>query len=274
MTRDSRKGGPGSGDASFEDILEMVTFLRSPSGCSWDREQDEKSLLPFFMEECHELAEAIAADDVGRKKEELGDLLLHCAFIMRLLEERGEGKRDEIIGSLLEKMRRRHPHLFGGEEGEAGDDWETIKKNERRKKGMGGITDGIPSNLPALLAAYRLQARVSTMNFDWREPTGAFDKVKEELEEVSQRWKENDRAALETELGDLLFAVVNVSRLLGFHPENALKLSIRKFAARFDRLTEIARSTGREVSACTLEELDAIWDSIKEDEERARTKEV
>jgi MazG family protein len=274
VNKDTNSESPKRGGATFEEILDLVKFLRSPSGCSWDREQDERSLIPFFLEECHELAEAIDSGDAARRREELGDILLHCAFLIEILEEKGEVKKEEIIGSLLEKMRRRHPHLFGGEKGEHGFDWETIKRNERERKGMESITDGLPSNLPSLLAAFRLQARVSSLNFDWHEPTGAFDKVKEELEEVKEKWKEGDRAALEIEIGDLLFAVVNVSRLLGFHPENALRLAIRKFAARFDRLMEIARKQGMDIMTCSLMELDAIWDGIKEDEERGSTKEV
>lgn len=274
MKKDNRGEVPRSGGASFEEILDMVRFLRSPSGCAWDREQDERSLVPFFLEECHELAEAIESGNSTRRREELGDILLHCAFLIEILREKGEARQEEIMSGLLEKMRRRHPHLFPGEEGGDSFDWETIKKSEREKKGMERIMDGLPANLPSLLAAYRLQARVSSLNFDWHEPSGAFEKVKEELEEVRQRWEEGNRGALELELGDLLFAVVNVSRLLGFHPENALRLAIRKFAGRFDRLMEIARERGRDVTECSLEELDEIWDRIKEHEAGENTQEA
>ncbi len=259
----------------FEEILALVEFLRSPSGCSWDRQQDEKSLRPFFLEECYELIDAIDVGDSRRKLEELGDILLHCAFQIRIAEERRELTREEVFSTLLDKMKRRHPHLFDGYNTEAPcpTDWETIKKEERLKKGMEHITDGLPNSLPPLLTAYRLQERVSSLNFDWHEPDGAFDKVSEELEEVREKYIQDDRDGLDIEIGDLLFAVVNVSRLLGHHPDNSLRRAIDKFAGRFDKLMKIVREKGLDIDNTHLEELDEIWDSIKETEKK-HTKEA
>jgi tetrapyrrole methylase family protein/MazG family protein len=259
---------------SFESILELVNFLRSPSGCKWDGEQDERSLRPFFLEECYELIDAIDSEDGEKKLEELGDILLHCAFQIVIAEEKGELTRDDVFRTLQEKMRRRHPHLFDVKESTTCQaDWETIKKNERLKNGMEGVLDGLPKSLPPLLKSFRLQERVSGLNFDWHEPTGAFDKVSEELDEVREKYIKKDHSALEMEIGDLLFAVVNVSRLLGFHPDNSLRLAIRKFAARFDRLVQIAREEGIDIENSDLEQLDAIWDRIKEDEKSKIKKE-
>ncbi|MFQ6102964.1 MAG: nucleoside triphosphate pyrophosphohydrolase [Candidatus Glassbacteria bacterium] len=260
---------------SFEAILELVKFLRSPSGCVWDGEQDERSLRPYFLEECYELLDAIESGDNRKKIEELGDVLLHCAFQIVMAEEKGELKREDIFGHLSEKMKRRHPHLFGGDEtAHCESDWEIIKKNERSEKDMEGVLDGLPVSLPPLLKAYRLQERVSRLNFDWHEPTGAFEKVREELEEVRDKYVHQDKRDLEMEIGDLLFAVVNVSRLLGYHPDDSLRLAIQKFAARFDSLMNVAREKGIDIEQAELEELDAIWDTIKEEEKRKMEKEV
>jgi len=224
-----------------------------------------------MLEECHELVEAIDSGDVERKIEEIGDLMLHCAFQIAIAEERGETSRKDVFRLLSEKLRRRHPHVFGaGEEKGCIPDWERIKEMERSKKGMKKVLDGLPVSLPPLLTAYRLQERVSRLNFDWHEPGGAFEKVGEELEEVREKHASGDREGLEAEIGDLLFAVVNLSRLLGFHPENSLRRAIDKFAHRFDRLLEIAEEEGIEVENSRLEELDAIWDRIKEEETNDR----
>ena len=266
-----QKNPKGDGNTSFEDVLEMVNFLRSREGCKWDRDQDEKSLRPFFLEECYELIDAIDSGSASRMREELGDILLHCAFQIMLGEERGDFTRGDVISSILEKMRRRHPHLFS-EDSDTGcnSDWETIKKNERLEKGMVGILDGLPHSLPPLLRSYRLQERVSRLNFDWHEPSGAFDKVIEELDEVREKHLQNDRQGLEMEIGDLLFSVVNVSRLLGFHPDNSLRLAVNKFAGRFDALLRETKEKGMDIEQSTLSELDEIWDRIKEDEKKKR----
>jgi tetrapyrrole methylase family protein/MazG family protein len=259
-------------DRTFEDIISLVGYLRSPEGCSWDRAQDDRSLRPFLLEETYELIEAIESGDPVKKSEELGDILLHCAFQISLAEHRGEFRRHDVFRSLSEKMKRRHPHLFPGEHpGGDRQDWETLKHDERSGNGMAGILDGLPADLPPLLKAFRLQERVSALNFDWREPAGAVEKVREELGEVEERAARKDDPELEVELGDLLFAVINVIRLLGFHPDNCLRRALAKFAARFDTLMDRARHQGIDVSHSSLEELDAIWERIKEEEEQENT---
>ncbi len=259
-------------DRTFEDIVSLVGFLRSPEGCRWDREQDSRSLRPFLLEEAYELIEAIESDDLQKKSEELGDILLHCAFQISLAEQRGEFHRHDVFRSLSEKMKRRHPHLFP-EENQNGErrDWETLKKDERREHGMEGILEGLPADLPTLLKAFRLQERVSALNFDWQEPDGAVEKVREELREVEERAVRPGDRELETELGDLLFSVINVIRLLGFHPDNCLRRTVVKFAARFDALMDRARNQGIDVTNAGLAELDAIWERIKEDEKQENT---
>jgi len=267
----AQKFSEGAVGASFEDVLELVNFLRSPKGCRWDRDQDERSLRPFLLEECYELIDAIDSGNSCRKREELGDILLHCAFQIAVAEEKDEFTREEVIRHLLDKMKRRHPHLFSADtRTDCTSDWETIKQNERQEKGMAGILDGLPNSLPPLLRSYRLQERVSRLNFDWHEPSGAFDKVIEELNEVKEKHLQNDRQGLEMEIGDLLFAVVNVSRLLGFHPENSLRLAVTKFAGRFDALLKETKDKGMDIEQSTLGELDEIWDRIKENEKKKR----
>lgn len=259
-------------ESTFEDIISLIGYLRSPEGCSWDRAQNERSLRPFLLEETYELIEAIESGDPVKKTEELGDILLHCAFQISLAEQKREFNRADVFRSVSEKMKRRHPHLFP-RENESGkrQDWETLKQDERSENGMHGILEGLPADLPPLLKAFRLQERVSTLNFDWQEPSGAVEKVREELGEVEQRAEGEDDPELEIELGDLLFAVINVIRLMGFHPDNCLRLALTKFAARFDKLMERADRQGIDVRSSSLEELDEIWDRIKEEEKQHNT---
>lgn len=237
--------------------LHLVRFLRS--GCPWDAAQTPISLTPYLLEEALELADAIldTAED-AKLKSELGDLLLNIAFQIVLAEERGAFGSADVVSALEEKMRRRHPHLYG--DAEERPNWEAEKANERDNS---DVFHGLASRLDPLARAQRIQDRAAGVGFDWDHARDAFEKVHEEADEVEAQLESQDQTALETELGDLLFAVVNVARLSGLHAATALRLANRKFERRFAKLTELAEQRGLSMGEATLAELDALWDEIK-----------
>lgn len=236
--------------------LSLVEFLRAR--CPWDAAQTARTLIPHLLEETHEVVDAIRAEDLRALEGELGDLLLNLAFQVVVGEERGELTRHGVVERLEEKMKRRHPHLFG-----LGDkqDWEALKANERTEEQR--VLEGLASGLDPLLRAHRIQERVSGVGFDWSDAGGAWNKVAEELEEVREALEDGDSAALEEELGDLLFAVVNLTRLSGSHPDRALDGANRKFQERFERLEDLARERGISLTEAPLEVLDGLWEELK-----------
>lgn len=236
--------------------LGLVEFLRAR--CPWDAAQTAKTLIPHLLEETHEVVDAIRAENPKALEGELGDLLLNLAFQIVVGEERGELSRNGVVERLEEKMRRRHPHLFG-----LGDkqDWEELKAGERDADQR--VLEGLASGLDPLLRAHRIQERVSGVGFDWSDAGGAWDKVSEELEEVREAMEQGDSAALEEELGDLLFAVVNLTRLAGSHPDRALDRANRKFQKRFELLEDLALERGISLTDASLEVLDGLWEELK-----------
>lgn len=248
----------------FQRSLDLVRFLRAH--CPWDAEQTPTSLLPYLLEEAHEVAEAVSDGDDALLVQELGDLLMNVAFQTVLAEERGAFSAEDVVSTLEEKMRRRHPHLYdlGPQQ-----DWETLKAQERAAESADGPTSilaGLAKGLEPLSRAHRIQDRVASVGFDWSNARDAFDKVAEELEEVRQALEAEPSPALEEELGDLLFAVVNLTRLSGVHAMQALQRANRKFTRRFEALEQLARERGVQLGAATLEELDALWDEVKRQE--------
>lgn len=248
----------------FQRSLDLVRFLRAH--CPWDAEQTPTSLLPYLLEEAHEVAEAVSDGDDALLVQELGDLLMNVAFQTVLAEERGAFSAEDVVSTLEEKMRRRHPHLYGlGPQ----QDWETLKAQERAAESADGPTSilaGLAKGLEPLSRAHRIQDRVASVGFDWSNARDAFDKVAEELEEVRQALEAEPSPALEEELGALLFAVVNLTRLSGVHAMQALQRANRKFTRRFEALEQLARERGVQLGAATLEELDALWDEVKRQE--------
>lgn len=248
----------------FQRSLDLVRFLRAH--CPWDAEQTPTSLLPYLLEEAHEVAEAVSDGDDALLVQELGDLLMNVAFQTVLAEERCAFSAEDVVSTLEEKMRRRHPHLYGlGPQ----QDWETLKAQERAAESADGPTSilaGLAKGLEPLSRAHRIQDRVASVGFDWSNARDAFDKVAEELEEVRQALEAEPSPALEEELGDLLFAVVNLTRLSGVHAMQALQRANRKFTRRFEALEQLARERGVQLGAATLEELDALWDEVKRQE--------
>lgn len=244
---------------SFDRALALVRFLRER--CEWDAAQTPRTLTPYLLEEAHEVADAIAQDDDADLKGELGDLLLNVAFQAVLAEERGAFTAEDVVRTLEAKMERRHPHLYGGERA----DWEQLKARERadRPGTRSSVLHGLARGLEPLARAHRIQERVATVGFDWPSAQGAFEKVAEELEEVRQALAQEPSLALEEELGDLLFAVVNLARLSGSHAMQALQAANRKFMDRFELLEELAAARGVVLGEASLEELDRLWDEVK-----------
>lgn len=267
-----------SAPGSLERALDLVRYLRS--ACPWDGKQTPRSLIPYLLEECYEVVDAIQADDGEELEGELGDLLLNLAFQLVIGEEESAFTADSVTRRLEAKMRRRHPHLFGLGPAEP---WEVLKARERhetaRDRQEGGdassepgvvegrvpsVLDGLESSSEPLLQAYRIQARVAKVGFDWAHVSGALEKADEELEEVREAL---DSAvgtdAVEEEVGDLLFAAVNVARLAGVHPSAALRRANLKFHHRFTRVESMAREEGLVMEEAGLEVLDALWDRVK-----------
>lgn len=265
----SEQGTGREGAGTLDRALALVRFLRAE--CSWDRAQTPSTLVPYLLEETHEVVDAIHDQNARALEGELGDLLLNVAFQLVLGEEQGRFDAESVVTRLEEKMRRRHPHLYGlGERKE----WEALKAHERAQGES--VLGGMARGLDPLTAAHRIQERVSGVGFDWSDPRGAWEKVTEEVEEVKRALEEAAAAdppagaedAVEEELGDLLFAAVNLVRLAGRHPTPALARANRKFRGRFERLEELARKRGVVLEEAGLEALDVLWEEIKKEERK------
>lgn len=262
-------GSPDAGQR-FVELLSVMARLRGAGGCPWDREQTRESLRPFLIEEAYEVLEALDTDDPDRIREELGDLLFQVVFHAEIAQERAEFSMGDVLRALLAKMVRRHPHVFGDQTVETATEalaqWEAIKQAEggARRSAL----HGIPRSLPGLLRAQRIQHRASRVGFDWQDPVAALDKVREEVDEVRVALRSGSRAAVRDELGDLLFAVVNVARLADQDPEAALQGTIERFQTRFQRMEDVADASGRELRSLTLEEMERLWLEAKSQERR------
>jgi nucleoside triphosphate diphosphatase len=245
------------GDTALARALALVRDLRTR--CSWDRTQTRATLRPYLVEEALELDQALKQGDAARLRDELGDLLLHVAFQIVIGEERGEFDAETVTRALEQKMWRRHPHLF--RLGDKPPSWELGKRETG--KGKHGVLDGLPAALPPLLMAYRLQERAAGVGFDWPDATGPMAKVKEEIAELEGETGKGKRERLEDEVGDLLFAVVNLARKLMIDPRAALEQANAKFTRRFEAVEQLAAERGVELGRASLEELDRLWDETK-----------
>jgi len=263
---------PAASDAGtvFARFVELIARLRAPGGCPWDREQTHESVKPMTIEEAYEVAHAIDEKDDGELAGELGDLLLQVVFHASIAEERGAFRLHEVIDRVSEKMIRRHPHVFGGDEaatsGEVLRNWEAIKADERAAKGKddASMLDSVHRGLPAVMEAFQLTTKVSRVGFDWPGADAALAKLDEEALELREAVKdEADRGAITEEVGDLLFMAVNVARLTGVDPESALKAANRTFRRRFRHIEERLRADGRKPADSTLAEMDRLWDEAK-----------
>lgn len=245
------------GDSALGRALALVRDLRQR--CPWDGAQTAATLRPYLVEEVLEVDQAIRHDDPVALRDELGDLLLHLAFQIVIAEERAQFDAEGVTHTLETKMWRRHPHLFGG--GDKPTSWELGKRETG--SGKRKTLAGLPPTLPPLLMAYRLQERAAGVGFDWPDAKGPMAKVQEELGEVDREEGSGRREALEDEVGDLLFAVVNLARKLAVNPGAALERANEKFKRRFEGVEELARERGLELGRATLEELDTLWNEVK-----------
>src|ERR1700752_1777366 len=251
------------GDSALGRALVLVRELRQR--CPWDKAQSPQTLRPYLVEEALELDNAIQTDDPNAMRDELGDLLLHLAFQIVIAEERSQFNAEVVTRTLEEKMWRRHPNLFGqGRVSRADHEgWELVKRREPRAGGKRGTLAGLPATLPPLLMAYRLQERAAGIGFDWPDVKGPLAKVKEETTELEKELGAGRREQIEEEIGDLLFAAVNLSRKLAVEPGQALERANFKFMDRFEKVEKLAEERGLEMGRASLEELDTLWDEVK-----------
>lgn len=251
------------GDSALGRALGLVRELRQR--CPWDRSQTPQTLRPYLVEEVMELDYAIGTDDPDAVRDELGDLLLHLAFQIVIGEERSQFNAEVVTHTLEEKMWRRHPSLFGDTRTSSGDHagWELAKRREPRAGGKRGTLAGLPPTLPAILMAARLQERAAGIGFDWPDAAGPLAKVKEEIGELEKEHGAGSREEMEEELGDVLFAVVNLARKLTVDPRVALERANAKFQKRFEAVEKLAEERGLEMGRATLAELDKLWDEVK-----------
>ncbi len=245
-------------------LLRIMARLRGPKGCPWDREQTHQSIRHNLIEECYEALDALDAGNLDEFRDELGDLLLQVVFHAQMARDAGKFDFDSVAKSIADKLVRRHPHVFGKKKArnsrEVLQQWEAIKKREKK---AGSIVAELPRSLPALMKADKVQRKVARVGFDWKHVNDVVAKVEEEVRELKGALASGDRRQFEEELGDVLFAAVNLARYEGLHAEDLLNRTITKFVARFQQIERAVHQSGRQLEDCTLEELDALWESAK-----------
>lgn len=258
--------------AAMNELVEIIARLRGPNGCPWDREQSSRSMVRFLIEEAYELADAIAADHAEHVREELGDVLFHVLFITHLHAEKGQFDLEQVLREIGEKMRRRHPHVFGAvrvaDSAEVVRNWQQIKRDEKAAGPRSSALDAVPAGLPGLLRAYAVSERAARLRFDWEDLRGVLAKLQEELAEFAAAAGRKDAPEAALEFGDILFTLVNVARFSGVHPETALAAAVQKFERRFRRMEAIAADSGRDLESLPQSEKDRIWETIKAEERR------
>lgn len=251
---------------AFGRMLDVLDTLREK--CPWDAKQTNDSLRPNTIEEVYELADALISDDADNIRKELGDVLLHVAFYSKIASETNSFDIADVCNSLCDKLVFRHPHIYGDvkadDASEVARNWEQIKLKE--KGGNKSVLAGVPSALPALIKANRIQEKARNAGFDWEQPEQVWEKVKEEISEVEQEIKKTDKNGMEKEFGDLLFSVINAARLYGVNPENALELTNRKFIKRFNHLEKRAKELNKNLKDMSLAEMDELWNEAKQSE--------
>jgi MazG family protein len=253
---------------AFAELLAVVARLREPGGCPWDREQTHASLVPYVIEEAHEVAEAIESGDPARLREELGDVLLQVVLHARIAEEARQFDAHDVARDLCDKLVRRHPHVFAdahaSSSAEVTQRWERIKQEEKRRKGdAAGILDGVPKALPALQKAQRLTEKAGKFGFDWPDAEAVLGKLREELGELEDDVRAGRREEARAEFGDVLFVMANMARHLGIDAEAALQSANGKFTRRFRHVEARLAEQGRSPAEADLAEMDALWEEAK-----------
>jgi len=248
---------------AFLRLLKIMDELREQ--CPWDKKQTIESIRHLTIEETYELSDAILKMDYNEIKKELGDILLHIVFYSRIASETQQFDITEVLNTLCEKLIFRHPHIYGNVKAETSEqvtqNWEQLKQKE--KGGNVSVLSGVPNSMPALLKAYRIQEKARAVGFDWEKPEQVFDKVKEELNEFENEVKRKDTENAEKEFGDVLFSLINYARFVGINPENALEHTNKKFVTRFNYMENRVKGLGKNISDCSLAELDTYWNEAK-----------
>jgi MazG family protein len=258
--------------AAFEHLVQIMARLRGPDGCPWDRQQTFDTLKPFLLEETYEVLEAIDARNWAALAEELGDLLLQPVFLAQLAAEQGHFTIVDALEAITAKLIRRHPHVFGTGDAETAEavkrQWEEIKTKERAARGDAHrlLLESVPRSLPALAEAQQISSKAAGVGFDWSGPEQVVEKVHEELAELESARAAADGVRLEEEIGDLLFAAVNLARKLGVDAEQALRRTNAKFRRRFGVIEQTLAQQGRRLGAASLEEMEALWQQAKQTE--------
>ncbi len=255
-------------------LIKIMAALRTPkTGCPWDLEQDFSTIAPYTLEEAYEVADAIVRNDMGDLREELGDLLLQVAYHAQMAQEQGAFDFGDVVESITAKMIRRHPHVFADEQGQtaaaAKGFWDRIKAEEKKGKPQpSGALAGVPVALPALTRALKLQQKAGSVGFDWNNPRAVLAKIREEADEIEAELDSGCHAEKAAEVGDLLFAVVNLARHVGADPEGILRGANRKFERRFAAIESALAQRGKQPKDATLAEMDALWNEAKAAEKR------
>jgi tetrapyrrole methylase family protein/MazG family protein len=259
IMEDSKKAGQ-----KFSRLVEILDELRSINGCPWDREQNERTIANYLLEEVYESIEALYSQDFRSLAEELGDVLLEVVFLSRIAKEKGAFTISDILDGINQKMIRRHPHVFGDKKVK---DSASVRKvwnqQKLREKKRESVFNGLPKTTPSLLAAFQIGLRASSFGFDWKKVHDVLDKVKEEVTELERAVQEKKDHEMTLEIGDVLFSLANVSRHLGVNPEIALNQANKKFIRRFQFIEKRLKEEGKDLKQCSLDEMDKIWEEAK-----------
>lgn len=255
----------GKAGKKFQRLVHILDILRGDKGCAWDREQNERSITNYFLEEVYEAVEAISEGDVKALAEELGDVLMEVVFLARIYSEKEKFSITEVLEGINQKMIRRHPHVFEQKRLKTSQkvigEWHRQKREEKERQ---SLFDGMVKSSPSLLEAFQIGLRVSPYGFDWSQALDALQKVKEEFSELEKALEEKKENEIFHEIGDVFFSMANVSRLIGVNPEIALKHTNEKFVKRFKFVEKKLREEGKEISQTSLEEMDKIWEEAKD----------
>lgn len=261
---------PKAKSSGLNKLTALMARLRSPDGCPWDKEQTIESLTPFIIEEAYEVVSAIDAGKDEEIKEELGDLLFQIIFASRIKEEEGAFDVSGVINRTVEKMIRRHPHVFGDvtvERAKTPEEvlrrWAEIKQEENKHKPYEGYLAGVPKAMPALLRAHKISKKAAKTGFDWKDSSEVLKKVREEVKEFEEAVKNRDTAGMEEEIGDMLFTIVNVARFLEVNPENALRKTVGKFINRFHYIEKTLAKKNKDLTQASMDEMEALWQEAK-----------
>ncbi|MFO7947405.1 MAG: nucleoside triphosphate pyrophosphohydrolase [Armatimonadota bacterium] len=252
--------------SEFDRLVKIMARLRGPDGCPWDAEQDHRSLRPYLLEEAYEVAEALDSGEAEKTCEELGDLLLQIVFHAQIAAEEGEYDIEDVARGINEKLIYRHPHVFSdvhvNGSGDVLRNWEQLKKKEKEDTRK-SVLDGLPAAMPALQAATKIQKKASRVGFDWEDREGPDAKIDEELDELHEAIDNDDRAAMERELGDLLFAICNLARFLNIDAESALRESTERFRRRFQHIEQAVEGQDQSMLDMDIDQLEELWQQAK-----------